>query len=358
MNFLDDEMETSDDIVRGTNDDATLAGADTFYSSSAVSLGYVQDPFVKLFVKKPTRRSPIINRATQRLTKGTFIRSYAIDSIVSQFLNMPGPKKQIVALGAGFDNGYFPYESSEINSNKAGILTHNGNALSENLSKYFEVDFSEITMKKAMAIKRRKELFSLMAEADQARIGRGGMDLLGKDYCLLGGDLRSWPDIASRLVEAGLDLELPTLFLSECVFIYITPEESNTILKWITENMKNTMFALYEQIKPDDAFGKMMIRNLKSRNIELKGLQAFPDLMHQEKRFKDLGWENATAVDMNTIHDKYLDRSEIMRLEILDELEEWHLLAAHYCVAWAVHSTDFSQEFNAVQLQPQSNISA
>lgn len=44
---------------------------------------------------------------TQRFTKGTFIRSYAIDSIVSQFLNMPGPKKQIVALGAGFDTRYF-----------------------------------------------------------------------------------------------------------------------------------------------------------------------------------------------------------------------------------------------------------
>ncbi|CAO3625477.1 unnamed protein product [Mucor fragilis] len=273
-----------------------------------------------------------------------------MDSIVSQFLNMPGPKKQIVALGAGFDTRYFNI--------KAGILNHGSNALSENLSKYFEVDFSEITMKKAMMIKRRKELCSLMADADQAKIGRGGMDLMGKDYCLVGGDLRNWPDIVSRLLEAGLNLELPTLFLSECVFIYITSEESNTILKWITENMKNTMFALYEQIKPDDAFGKMMIRNLKSRNIELKGLQAFPDLIHQERRFKDLGWENAIAVDMNTIHDKYLNRSEILRmskLEILDELEEWRLLAAHYCVVWAVKSTDFSQEFNAVQLQQQQD---
>ncbi|CAO0795251.1 unnamed protein product [Mucor circinelloides] len=334
MNFLDDEVKTSDDIVRGTNDDATVSRL------SAVNLGYFQDPFVKLFVKKPTRRSPIINR-------GTFIRSYAIDSIVSQFLNMPGPKKQIVALGAGFDTRYFNI--------KAGILNYNGNSLSENLSKYFEIDFSDITMKKAMMIKRRKELSSLMTEADQAKIGRGGMDLLGKDYCLLGGDLRNWSDIANSLLKAGLNIELPTLFLSECVFIYITPEESNTILKWITENMRNAMFTLYEQIKPDDAFGKMMIRNLKSRNIELKGLQAFPDLIHQERRFKDLGWENAKAVDMNTIHDKYLNRSEILRmskLEILDELEEWHLLSAHYCVAWAVHSADFSQEFNTVQLQP------
>lgn len=77
--------------------------------------------------------------------------------------------------------------------------------------------------------------------------------------------------------------------------------------------MKNTLFALYEQIQPDDAFGKMMIRNLKSRNIDLKGIHAFPDLIHQEKRFLDLGWQNAKAVDINTIHDKYLDRKEITR---------------------------------------------
>jgi tRNA wybutosine-synthesizing protein 4 len=77
--------------------------------------------------------------------------------------------------------------------------------------------------------------------------------------------------------------------------------------------MKNVMFALYEQIHPNDAFGKMMIRNLKSRDIDLKGIHAFPDLTHQENRFKSLGWQSAKAVDINTIHDKHLDRKEISR---------------------------------------------
>lgn len=62
-------------------------------------------------------------------------------------------------------------------------------------------------MKKAMMIKKRKELCSLLADSDQIKIGRGGMDLLSKDYSILGGDLRNWSDIANRLVEAGLDLE-------------------------------------------------------------------------------------------------------------------------------------------------------
>ncbi|KAI7890654.1 S-adenosyl-L-methionine-dependent methyltransferase [Mucor mucedo] len=338
MNFFEEERQTSDDVVRGTNDDATVSRC------SAVTLGYLQDPFVHLFVKKPVRRSPIINR-------GTFIRSYAIDSLVSQFLAMEGPKKQIVALGAGFDTRYFNI--------KAGNLDKENEKLSSHLSKYFEVDFPEITMKKAMLIKKRKELSCLLDDLDQVKIERGGMDLKSTSYCLLGADLRKWSDIAHQLVEAGLDLAAPTLFLSECVFIYLAPEDTNTILKWITDYMKNTLFALYEQIHPDDAFGKMMIRNLKSRNIDLKGIHAFPDLIHQEKRFLDLGWQHAKAVDINTIHDKYLDRKEIARmarLEILDELEEWHLLSAHYCVAWAFKSENYETEFSKVQLQPQSPI--
>lgn len=46
------------------------------------------------------------------------------------------------------------------------------------------------------------------------------------------------------------------------------------------------------------------------------------------------------------------------RLEILDELEEWYLLSAHYCVAWAFKSVDYEEEFFKVQLQcqPQTSI--
>lgn len=77
--------------------------------------------------------------------------------------------------------------------------------------------------------------------------------------------------------------------------------------------MINTMFVLYEQIKPDDAFGKMMIKNLKSRNIELKGIYQFPELEDQKKRFIDYGWQDATAIDINTVHDKCTSKEELAR---------------------------------------------
>lgn len=59
---------------------------------------------------------------------------------------------------------------------------------------------------------------------------------------------------------------------------------------------------------------------------------------------------------MYSLADKYKTFKSMSKLEILDELEEWHLLSAHYCVAWAVHSIDFAQEFNSVQLQAQETI--
>lgn len=335
MFFDEDIQKTNDDTVRGTNDDATISRL------SAATLGYLKDPFVQYFVKKPVRRSPIINR-------GTFVRNFAIDSLVSQFLSIPGSKKQIVTLGAGFDTRYFNI--------KAGHLDKDDTKGSASLSKYIEIDFPEITTKKAMIIKKKQELSSLLGTPETVKLGRGGIDLLSSEYSLLGADLRAWSNIGEKIIEVGLDLDLPTLFISECVFIYLLPEDSNKILKWITEKMNNVIFVLYEQIKPDDAFGKMMIHNLRGRNIELKGIHAFPDLLHQENRFKVLGWQDARAVDVNMIHDQYLEKSEISRmakLEILDELEEWRLLSAHYCVAWAYKANDFAETFSGIQLLQQ-----
>lgn len=130
---------------------------------------------------------------------------------------MPGPKKQIVTLGAGFDTRYFNIKVYFTDKKKtmliltfffkAGNLDSRETKIASNLSKYIEIDFPEITMRKAMTIKRRKELSALLDSPENLKIARGGMDLLGTDYCLLGGDLRNWDDIGEKMKEAGLDLK-------------------------------------------------------------------------------------------------------------------------------------------------------
>ena len=55
----------------------------------------------------------------------------------------------------------------------------------------------------------------------------------------------------------------PTLILSECCFIYLPTEKTNHILHWVSTNIPNAMFVVYEQIKPNDQFGMTMMQNLK-----------------------------------------------------------------------------------------------
>ncbi|KAJ3043045.1 Leucine carboxyl methyltransferase 1 [Rhizophlyctis rosea] len=316
-----------DDAVRSTNDDAAVSRL------SAVNLGYLTDPYLKSFVRRPQRRPPIINR-------GTYTRSAAIDSLTLRFLGDSPSSKQIVSLGAGSDTRYFLLKARNTQPKR-----------------YFEIDFPEITSRKAQAIKRSKELTGLIGEHS---IAGGGTELHGHDYFLLAGDLRQFDSTLQRLVSLGFDKSLPTLFLSECVLIYLDPSDADRVVEQAASFVTSGAFLTYEQILPDDAFGTMMLQNLKvgiypeislfdeipnsigdekARNLELPGIHAYPTLDSQRGRYLKAGWKQAFAMDLNEFWEKRVEEDEkarVSRLEIFDEVEEWHLLSGHYCISWAV----------------------
>ena len=60
-------------------------------------------------------------------------------------------------------------------------------------------------------------------------------------------------------------LSLPTLFVSECVLVYVEATASNNLLKWIAQSFASCAVVVYEQILPNDAFGLMMKKNLAVR---------------------------------------------------------------------------------------------
>ena len=68
--------------------------------SSAERLGYFSDPFLRFFVKKAARRTPIINR-------GYYLRWKAIHEVLGRFVRLRkhGERLQVVSLGCGFDSG-------------------------------------------------------------------------------------------------------------------------------------------------------------------------------------------------------------------------------------------------------------
>lgn len=60
----------------------------------------------------------------------------------------------------------------------------------------------------------------------------------------------------------------PTLLLTECVLIYLKPDESTKVLNFAKEFFKgDTAFLNYEMINPSDPFGRMMLENLEVNNV-------------------------------------------------------------------------------------------
>lgn len=79
---------------------------------------------------------------------------------------------------------------------------HHGAQLDEQIMRYFEIDFPEIVVKKAMILKRRSRIFRM----EQARVEHGGAELTTSQYTLIGGDLREWAaQIVPQLHHHGFD---------------------------------------------------------------------------------------------------------------------------------------------------------
>ena len=272
---------------------------------SAVMLGYLSDSYIQNFVKRPTRKPPVINR-------GTFLRNHAINALVDAFL-LENPKpSQIVSIGAGFDTRYF-----------------NLNSESRQPTRYYEIDFEQVTMGKAMRIKKSKELSLIVGES--AKVLKGGADFASTNYFLLGGDLRDWSTVVGKLKSYGFDSSLPTLWLSECVLVYMESVSGDAILKWIAEETANATVIIYEQCNILDSFGSVMLENLSTRGIGLPSLREYPTLESQRQRFVRLGF-TPDLKDMllwyNELPDKVKKNLDL--IERLDELEEWRLLLQHY----------------------------
>ncbi|XP_075347596.1 tRNA wybutosine-synthesizing protein 4 isoform X2 [Mycteria americana] len=275
-------------------------GSSAVSKCSAAARGYVQDRFLRLLVGLRRRRAPLVHR-------GYYIRARAVDHCVQDFLlkTQSHPRTQILSLGAGFDSLYFRLKDM-------GLLHH---------TVVYEVDFLNVACQKAALIKRMKELSALVG--DTGREGLGVITFSGEDYKLLGVDLSELSELERALKEAGLDNEIPTLFIAEVVLTYMENSRSDALIQWAAERFSQACFLLYEQMHPEDPFGRVMQQHFSQLNSALHSLAQYPDCEAQQRRFFEKGWTECRVMDMNEFFTCCTPEDEQQRVQALEPFDEY-----------------------------------
>uniref|UniRef100_A0A8C9SEP3 Leucine carboxyl methyltransferase 1 n=1 Tax=Scleropages formosus TaxID=113540 RepID=A0A8C9SEP3_SCLFO len=269
------DSDTADEAVRATCDDASMC------KRFATSKGYWKDPYIQYFVRQVgERKAPEINR-------GYYARVQGMNHLLDAFLRKTACDCQVINFGAGLDTTFWRLKD-------------------ENLlpKKYFEVDFPMVVARKIHNIKTKPPLSKPIIETHSSdSLLIDGHSLDSDRYCIIGADLRELPSLDEKLKKFQLNPELPTLLLSECVLVYMTPEQSSRLVHWAAETFHTAMFVNYEQ----------------------------------KERFLKTGWESANALDMAAVYSVLPqdDMARIERLEFLDEKELLQQLLQHYSICWA-----------------------
>ncbi|XP_059199036.1 tRNA wybutosine-synthesizing protein 4 [Centropristis striata] len=311
------KKQGKDIAVQGTNDSSVVSKV------SAAAQGYFHDVFLQHFVCKAARRAPLINR-------GYYVRWRAVDSCLKKFLHITEncPKRQILSLGAGFDSTYFRLRAEE--------------ALDRTL--VFEVDFPDVTRRKAALINSNITLRGMLDPSLPPLTGP--VYVSSGQYRLLGVDIREESQVEEALGAAGLDWDAPTLILSEVVLTYMETKWSDDVISWAAKLLPQSLFVMYEQIRPHDPFGWIMQHHFVKLNSTLHALQQYPDTAAQRLRFLHKGWQQCVCLDMNDFYLQLLPEEERRRVESLepfDEYEEWHQKCSHYFILTASRGSLMAQ---------------
>ncbi|XP_037319745.2 leucine carboxyl methyltransferase 1 [Pungitius pungitius] len=303
------DTDTADEAVRATCDDATIC------KRFASSKGYWKDPYIQYFVRSVgERKAPEINR-------GYYARVQGVHHLLDAFIRKAECECQVINLGAGLDTTFWRLKDKNLMPRK-----------------FFEVDFPTVVARKIHNIKTKLPLSKPLIEThstDSLLLDAHSLD--SDRYCIIGADLRDVSSLDDKLKKFQLNPELPTLLLSECVLVYMTPSQSSNVVRWAAETFHTAMFINYEQVNMGDRFGQVMVENLQRRQCSLAGVEACRSLDSQKERFLKTGWEHADALDMMAVYSRlpHADMERIESLEFLDEKELLQQLLQHYSICWA-----------------------
>ncbi|XP_023014502.1 leucine carboxyl methyltransferase 1 [Leptinotarsa decemlineata] len=303
-----------DEPVIATNDDASEC------KRGAVQLGYWSDDYISYFVKHTEKRAPEINR-------GYYARVKGIENFVQKFINKAGSAAQILNFGSGFDTLYWRLKDEGVQ-----------------IANYVEIDFPTVTARKCYMIRRNKPLLERIHDQD-GEVKLSPTDLHAGNYHCIGADIRNISQLEVKLQQAEVRFNVPTLFIAECVLVYIENECVNRLLSWISSRFRSGLFVNYEMCNMNDTFSDVMLGNLRARGCNLAGITHCKSLEMQKTRFLNNGWSGSRSWDMVEVYYAInsTERHRIEKIEFLDEQELLIQLFQHYCICIGWLGTEFSE---------------
>lgn len=334
-------------------------------------------------------------RGQPLIRRGTHARVCVIDRALTAFLSMnlgmqqqQEEERQVVILGAGRDTSYLRYLAGElIGGASAQSESNTMKQQQQHRSvRWYEIDQLGVIKTKLELLRTCPSVNVEVARggtneaspsyALQVRLKNGddtatasarGDDVMDTEpallpYHLIGHDLRLPPShLFSSLQSShhGFDPSVPTLFVMECVQMYMPESSAMSLLREISSMCgANALLALYDPILGSDGFGRVMEQHLtragvvappaKDSNDQLC-LTASRTLDSQLDRLFGCGWNTVVGCDMLAAYDTVVDaeqRRKANTVEMLDEVEEWVLIMRHYCFIVAGVSTSATSDAN------------
>ena len=103
------------------------------------------------------------------------------------------------------------------------------------LNNFVDVDLPEVAASKCNLVRKSKVLLERVADGDGEVHLPNTTDLHGTDYHIVASDFTNTTNLETKLIACNWDYTLPTIFVSECVFVYLDPNKVTGFLKWIKE---------------------------------------------------------------------------------------------------------------------------
>lgn len=331
-------VSPTDQRIIATADDAIRT------KHAAVHAGYYEDDYIDTFFQScaPSHRQvqPIIKR-------GTHARVACMDRAISSFLanHQTASKVQIVVIGAGKDTSYFRFVD--------GSLMGMENNSTIKPCNWYDVDHSLVIEEKKRIIGDSETLASKCPLKPTSYGFSCTTD--EQTYTLVGHDVREDP--SALVKKLNLDKTIPTLFLTECVLMYVPEPDSTALLSALSVAAKNTSVVCYEPILGNDPFGKMMQQNLLKVGVATEDscLVRTRTLQNQVEKLVEAGFTRASGCNMWSAYQTVVtaeQRQRANRSEFLDEMEEWVLIMQHYCFLVGTTGVTMDSESSVLSLIP------